>query len=154
MTTCQLQLMEAGKPYPRTCAECGLSGPCRFKVEKPATTTTPNEAHPEWEPVATVQNNYPRGVQAHLHRHLPFGTLLYGPAVKTEMLRAQEEARVLREALKAVLPYVATGPIGCHGYKCRKPWCWSCNGEEEAAVAAKNGLAAYTKARTALKGTP
>lgn len=26
---CQRMLREAGKPYPRTCRTCGLSGPCR-----------------------------------------------------------------------------------------------------------------------------
>lgn len=28
---CQQKLMDAGKPYPRTCPECGL-GPCKYKT--------------------------------------------------------------------------------------------------------------------------
>ena len=27
--TCQKELMLAGKPYPRTCSDCGLTGPCK-----------------------------------------------------------------------------------------------------------------------------
>jgi hypothetical protein len=27
---CQKYLMTQDKPYPRTCAECGLSGPCKY----------------------------------------------------------------------------------------------------------------------------
>lgn len=29
MTDCQIRLREAGSPYPRTCAKCGLTGPCQ-----------------------------------------------------------------------------------------------------------------------------
>lgn len=63
---------------------------------------TPNEARPELGPVAVIGSGY----QLLWCRHdwsagLRVSDSLYGPAVKTEMLRAQEEARVLREALES-----------------------------------------------------
>ncbi len=69
--------------------------------------TTPNEARPEWEPVGTVKrlSTFRRGCEltAVGEMVVPFGGSLYGPAVHTEMLRAQEESRVLREALEALV---------------------------------------------------
>jgi hypothetical protein len=36
VANCQLMLRATGKPYPRTCEECGL-GPCKYSVwSKPA----------------------------------------------------------------------------------------------------------------------
>ncbi len=68
--------------------------------------TTPNEARPEWKPVAWIRRDHLRHAQkAAFYCALSATQLqpdqepLYGPAVHTEMLRAQEEARVLREAL-------------------------------------------------------
>jgi hypothetical protein len=52
-------------------------------------------------------------------------------------LRAEVEG--LRKAAKAVRPYIATQPVGCHGDKCREPWCYSCCGEDEADKAAQKG---------------
>ncbi len=78
--------------------------------------TTPNEARPEWEPVAELvffRISYlggedrlpvlPGTAKSHVHQDLITRIdSLYGPAVHTEMLRAQEEARVLREAVENV----------------------------------------------------
>ena len=57
----------------------------------------------------------------------------------------------LREALKAILPYVATQSIGCHGDKCREIWCYSCNGEDDANFAAMAGAEAFLIAHAALQ---
>ena len=56
----------------------------------------------------------------------------------------------LLEALREIMPFTATAAIGCHGEKCREPWCHSCNGEEEAEAAAQKGCDAYAKARAAI----
>ena len=56
----------------------------------------------------------------------------------------------LLEALREIMPFTATAAIGCHGDKCREPWCYSCNGEEEAEEAAQKGCDAYHKARVAI----
>lgn len=66
----------------------------------------------------------------------------------------EERERKLREVLADVLPYVATQTIGCHGNKCREPWCYSCNDEDDARQEAEKGLAALIAARQALKETP
>lgn len=70
---------------------------------------------------------------------------LHEAYAKLDALNAQ-----LVEALKGVLPYVATEAIGCHGYKCRESWCWSCNSEEDAEAAAIKGKLAAVKASAAL----
>ncbi len=65
------------------------------------TMTTPKEARPEWEPVAWFR--YEGGLRIYYEtKAWPDLTPLYGPAVHTEMLRAQEEARALREALERI----------------------------------------------------
>lgn len=56
----------------------------------------------------------------------------------------------LVEALRELLPFVATQSIGCHGYKCREAWCWSCNEDEDAEASAEKGSAAEAAARTLL----
>ncbi len=85
--------------------------------------TTPNEARPEWEPVAwrvwqvagnhrskVLEGSYTSQSEADAAASC-LGTywlgtdMVYGPAVRTEMVRAQEEARVLREALPPWLQY-------------------------------------------------
>lgn len=73
-----------------------------------------------------------------------------------EQLQAQiasltAEIERLREALTAILPYVATQSVGCHGDKCREIWCYSCNGEHDASFAAMAGAEAYCVARAALQ---
>lgn len=60
------------------------------------------------------------------------------------------ERAELLEALKEIMPFTATAAIGCHGEKCREPWCHSCNGEEEAEAAAQKGCDAWAKARAAI----
>lgn len=60
------------------------------------------------------------------------------------------EVSELVESLRAVLPYVATQAVGCHGDKCREPWCYSCFGEDEADEAAARGASAYRAAHDAL----
>ena len=56
----------------------------------------------------------------------------------------------LLEALKEIMPFIATVNIGCHGEKCREPWHHSCNSEEEAEAAAQKGCDAWTKASAAI----
>ena len=56
----------------------------------------------------------------------------------------------LLEALREIMPFTATAAIGCHGYKCREPWCYSCNEEEEAEESAQKGCDAYAKACEAI----
>ena len=68
--------------------------------------------------------------------------------IERDQLRA--EVKRLRAVLGGVLPYVATQAIGCHGDKCREPWCTSCNGDDEAHAEAEKALAAYQVAHTAL----
>lgn len=41
---CQKWLMRSGGAYPRTCAECGLAGPCRYDA-KPTRPTTAKPDH-------------------------------------------------------------------------------------------------------------
>lgn len=62
------------------------------------------------------------------------------------------EAR-LREALQSVLPYVATQPTPCNGWKCRESWCISCFGEDAAEEGAAKGAAAAKESYTALSDT-
>lgn len=71
-------------------------------------------------------------------------------ATPAEVTRLAVERDALREALKAVLPFVATKAVGCHGDKCREPWCHSCNGDEDAAAAAQRGRDACHAANAAL----
>lgn len=69
---------------------------------------------------------------------------------RLEAERAQNAK--LREALEGVLPYVVTASIGCHGYKCRMPWCFSCYDDEDAEQAAISARSAYQTARATLGG--
>ncbi len=143
------------------CQTCGhwTGGPCKeggiyLAGENGKTSPHPltTERRPEWEPVGEVtrMGSY-KGVAAYgclLNKTgdalgLRSG-LLYGPAVRTEMLRAQEEARVLREALENVVDYAEEAVIAyvlCYGESHRP-----------------DKLAAIRKdrdnARAALKGTP
>lgn len=64
--------------------------------------------------------------------------------------RLEAAAPDLLEALREIMPFTATAAIGCHGDKCREPWCYSCNGEEEAEEAAQKGCDAYAKARAVI----
>jgi hypothetical protein len=43
-----------------------------------------------------------------------------------------------------------TDTIGCHGYKCRQAWCWSCNGEEYAESAANSNRVALDSVKMVL----
>lgn len=47
---------------------------------------------------------------------------------------AEKQVRVLREALEAVLPWVVTQEVACHGLKCREAVCMSCDSDSEANV--------------------
>jgi len=74
----------------------------------------------------------------------------YADELEQERKRLYAINQELLEALKATLPFVVTQSIGCHGYKCREPWCWSCCGEEDAEAAAQRGQAAHVSARAAI----
>ena len=82
---------------------------------------------------------------------------LHDYAAKIEELtvahdRLRKENAALREALQRAIPYIATAMVGCHGDKCREPWCYSCCGEEAARKAAQEGCDACANARAALQG--
>ncbi len=62
-----------------------------------------------------------------------------------------KEIAGLIDALESVLPFVATQSVGCHGYKCREAWCWSCYGEEDAQKAAEQGADAASKALAVIR---
>lgn len=70
-------------------------------------------------------------------------------ALEIERDQLLAEVKQLRTVLGGVLPYVATQAVGCHGDKCREPWCISCNGDDEAHAEAAKALAAYQVAHTA-----
>jgi hypothetical protein len=70
--------------------------------------------------------------------------------VAAELRRLYEMNLELLAALKAAVPHIATKPLGCHGYKCRENWCWSCNSEEDAETAAQAGYDASAKASDAI----
>ena len=71
-------------------------------------------------------------------------------ASASELRRLHEVNADLVEALQSISPYVVTQSVGCHGYKCREAWCWSCNPEEDADEAVSKALFAYQKALAAL----
>jgi hypothetical protein len=76
------------------------------------------------------------------HTEMPKYILASASAKLKQLYQQNQE---LLSALKATLPYVVTQSVGCHGYKCRENWCWSCNDEEEAEKAAQAGLYSYVK---------
>lgn len=56
----------------------------------------------------------------------------------------------LYEALAALIEYIPTEAVECRGDKCRKPWCISCFGEDEAQEAMVIAENNFAKAITAL----
>ena len=56
----------------------------------------------------------------------------------------------LLAALKAAHPFIVTQSICCKGDKCGEPWCYSCNGEEDAEAAAQEGANAFAQAGEAI----
>ena len=76
---------------------------------------------------------------------------IYGDDRDAHYLQAETRAERLAEALRALLPFVATQAVGCHGDKCRESWCYSCSGEEEADEAAERGREACHAARALLR---
>jgi hypothetical protein len=84
--------------------------------------------------------------------YLSFASLTFGEAADRIEAQAAEIDR-LREALRGCLPYIATQAVGCHGDKCREPWCYSCRSEDDAYAAADKGSAARKEAREALGET-
>lgn len=70
--------------------------------------------------------------------------------VADELRRLHALNAELLDALKTAEPFVVTQSVGCHGYKCREPWCWSCYDEDEAELSALLGAAAAAKARAVI----
>ena len=68
----------------------------------------------------------------------------------TALTDAEAKLALAREALEGVLPYVMTQAVGCHGDKCREPWCYSCNEEDDAYRAADTAKVAMKTARACL----
>ena len=64
-----------------------------------------------------------------------------------EWNRAEARIAELEGHIKALLPYVKTDWFGCKGDKCRMPGCYSCNGEDAAALALDAAGAAVFAAR-------
>lgn len=73
------------------------------------------------------------------------------PMSQPSVAKLVERINLLENALESILPYVATESIGCHGYKCRRSWCWSCYGEYAADEAATNALTLHRQASEILK---
>ena len=67
-----------------------------------------------------------------------------------EIVALKEQRSELLEALKCVLPFMATETTNCHGDKCRERWCSACFAEEDAEIAAEMGRTALMAARNAL----
>lgn len=67
-----------------------------------------------------------------------------------EIVALKEQRDELLEALKGVLPFLATETTKCHGDKCREAWCSSCFAEEDAEIAAEMGRTALMVARNAI----
>ena len=67
-----------------------------------------------------------------------------------EIVTLKEQRDDLLEALKGVLPFLATETTKCHGDKCREAWCSSCFAEEDAAIAAEMGRTALMVAHNAI----
>ena len=67
-----------------------------------------------------------------------------------ELRRLHALNQELLDVLKAVGPFIVTQPVGCHGDRCREPWCWSCYDNDEAESAAQQGATAAAKARAAI----
>ena len=74
-----------------------------------------------------------------------------GPKSFKTVEQMEAEIKRLRGALIAIMPYTATQSVGCHGFKCRESWCYSCNDEDEAEGAANAGRKAYQIAIAALQ---
>jgi hypothetical protein len=66
------------------------------------------------------------------------------------LLAARQSVAALISAARNVIPYIATQTIGCHGSKCREPWCYSCYPEDEAAAEAQKGATACGDLREAI----
>lgn len=64
----------------------------------------------------------------------------------TEALAAMEQAREALKMLDAYQPEYTE----CHGFKCRRPWCASCFGEDAAEQAEKRARIEFAAARQAL----
>ncbi len=67
-----------------------------------------------------------------------------------EIVALKEQRDELLEALKGVLPFLATETTKCHGDKCREAWCSSCFAEEDAEIAAEMGRTALMVAHNAI----
>ena len=67
-----------------------------------------------------------------------------------ELRRLHQVNQELVEALEGLMPYIATQATGCYGDKCREPWCFSCNGADDAFAAAEKGQDACAKASEVL----
>ena len=63
-----------------------------------------------------------------------------------EANQLREQRDELLKALAASMQHIATNVVACNGLKCREAVCMSCNGEEDAEVAAKAAFDAYVAA--------
>jgi hypothetical protein len=104
------------------------------------------------EPVMVVHVRNGDNNFALRHQPWPDGThLLYS---ERQIHAPLDRIDALEAAARAVMPYVATRAVGCHGDKCRESWCYSCCGEDEAAEAAEKGRDAYHTLHHAITKAP
>jgi hypothetical protein len=75
----------------------------------------------------------------------------YDDAIEARATAAEAENTRLREIVTELLRYVPDDMIGCHGEKCRMPWCHSCWGEDHAEAEGAKALQAKVRARAALE---
>ena len=116
----------------------------RLKGKEPLDCVVVESDWPEYEPTWRAIEARVTGTQ-----NVPEESCVQ-VAARIMSIKLIQERNELLEALKEIMPFTATMAIGCRGDKCREPWCYSCNGEEEAEKAAQRGYDAYAKASAAI----
>ena len=77
-------------------------------------------------------------------RDLTGDKMIFSMLYEANQLREQRDE--LLKALATSMQHIVTNVVACNGLKCREAVCMSCNGEEDAEVAAKAAFDAYVAA--------